>query len=243
MPVDLRRHPRALRPARHRRHRGRRLRRRLDRMPGGPSAPHAEIAAWSFHPRKIVTTGEGGMLTTSRADWAERARRLREHAMSVSAADRHAQRAAARRGVPRGRLQLPDDRPPGGCRHRAARPARRGDRAPPRARGALPGGARRRPGLTLRRRPRPRARATSSRSGCEVPRSPTRSAATSCWRTWPRQDISARRGIMAAHRQPAYADHAHGPLAVTERLTDDTLILPALPPDDGASSRTGSSTR
>ena len=30
------------------------------------------------------------MITTSRADWAERARRLREHAMSVSAADRHA---------------------------------------------------------------------------------------------------------------------------------------------------------
>ncbi len=30
------------------------------------------------------------MVTTSRADWAERARRLREHAMSVSAADRHA---------------------------------------------------------------------------------------------------------------------------------------------------------
>ena len=56
---------------------------------GRPVASQAEIAAWSFHPRKIVTTGEGGMLTTSRADWAQRARRLREHAMSVSAADRH----------------------------------------------------------------------------------------------------------------------------------------------------------
>jgi dTDP-4-amino-4,6-dideoxygalactose transaminase len=31
---------------------------------------------------------------------------------------------------------------------------------------------------------------------------------------------------MAAHRQPAYAGHAHGPLEVTERLTDHTLILP-----------------
>jgi len=40
------------------------------------------------------------------------------------------------------------------------------------------------------------------------------------------QGISARRGIMAAHRQPAYAGHAHGPLEVTERLTDHTLILP-----------------
>ncbi len=57
---------------------------------GRPVGAGAEIAAWSFHPRKILTTGEGGMITTSRPDWADRARRLREHAMSVSAADRHA---------------------------------------------------------------------------------------------------------------------------------------------------------
>ena len=59
---------------------------------GRPVGAGADIAAWSFHPRKLLTTGEGGMLTTSRGDWAERARRLREHAMSVSAADRHAAR-------------------------------------------------------------------------------------------------------------------------------------------------------
>jgi dTDP-4-amino-4,6-dideoxygalactose transaminase len=39
-------------------------------------------------------------------------------------------------------------------------------------------------------------------------------------------DISARRGIMAAHLQPAYADYDHVPLPVTERLTNRTLILP-----------------
>jgi dTDP-4-amino-4,6-dideoxygalactose transaminase len=40
--------------------------------------------------------------------------------------------------------------------------------------------------------------------------------------------ISARRGIMAAHRQPAYAGRDTGslPLPVTERLTDAALILP-----------------
>ncbi|NED67306.1 glutamine--scyllo-inositol aminotransferase, partial [Streptomyces sp. SID10244] len=40
-------------------------------------------------PRKLLTTGEGGMLTTGRQEWADRARHLREHAMSASAADRH----------------------------------------------------------------------------------------------------------------------------------------------------------
>ncbi len=57
---------------------------------GQPVGSNAELAAWSFHPRKILTTGEGGMITTPRQDYGDRARRLREHAMSVSAADRHA---------------------------------------------------------------------------------------------------------------------------------------------------------
>ncbi len=47
------------------------------------------LAVFSFHPRKILTTGEGGMITTDDADIAARARRLREHGMSLSAADRH----------------------------------------------------------------------------------------------------------------------------------------------------------
>ncbi len=44
---------------------------------------------FSFHPRKVVTTGEGGMIVTDDAELAERERRLRAHAMSVSALDRH----------------------------------------------------------------------------------------------------------------------------------------------------------
>jgi dTDP-4-amino-4,6-dideoxygalactose transaminase len=60
------------------------------RYRGRPVGAGAVLTAWSFHPRKILTTGEGGMLTTTSAEWAGRARRLREHAMSVSAADRQA---------------------------------------------------------------------------------------------------------------------------------------------------------
>ncbi|CAM3333257.1 DegT/DnrJ/EryC1/StrS aminotransferase family protein [Kibdelosporangium persicum] len=57
---------------------------------GKPVSAGAALAAWSFHPRKLLTTGEGGMLTTVDTGWAARLRRLREHGMSVSAADRHA---------------------------------------------------------------------------------------------------------------------------------------------------------
>jgi perosamine synthetase len=38
--------------------------------------------------------------------------------------------------------------------------------------------------------------------------------------------VSARRGIMASHLEPAYAGHPHVPLPVTEQLTRNSLILP-----------------
>lgn len=52
-------------------------------------APHAAMACFSFHPRKILTTGEGGMITTSGAEQAARMKRLRQHAMGVSDLARH----------------------------------------------------------------------------------------------------------------------------------------------------------
>jgi perosamine synthetase len=51
--------------------------------------PLGTMACFSFHPRKILTTGEGGMITTSDAKLAERLRRLRQHAMSLSDVARH----------------------------------------------------------------------------------------------------------------------------------------------------------
>jgi perosamine synthetase len=51
--------------------------------------PLGRMACFSFHPRKVLTTGEGGMITTSDAKLAERLRRLRQHAMSLSDVARH----------------------------------------------------------------------------------------------------------------------------------------------------------
>lgn len=50
---------------------------------------HGNIACFSFHPRKIITTGEGGMITTDDPEITERLRRLRHHGMSVSDVERH----------------------------------------------------------------------------------------------------------------------------------------------------------
>jgi dTDP-4-amino-4,6-dideoxygalactose transaminase len=51
--------------------------------------PHTAVACFSFHPRKILTTAEGGMLTTNDEEMANRVRRLRQHAMTVSDLARH----------------------------------------------------------------------------------------------------------------------------------------------------------
>ncbi len=52
--------------------------------------PHADVACFSFHPRKVMSTGDGGMITTSNADWDARFRLLRQHGMSVPDTVRHA---------------------------------------------------------------------------------------------------------------------------------------------------------
>ena len=46
-------------------------------------------AAFSFHPRKSITTGEGGMVTTDDAALAETVNMLRNHGASISEEQRH----------------------------------------------------------------------------------------------------------------------------------------------------------
>jgi dTDP-4-amino-4,6-dideoxygalactose transaminase len=191
---------------------------------GRPVGAGADVAAWSFHPRKIVTTGEGGMVTTPHAEWAERARRLREHAMSVSASARHASvLAPAEEYLEVGfNYRMTDLQAAVGLVQLAKLPE-----------------------VVARRR---EIAATYTKHIEEIPG--LRAVADPAWGTSNFQsfwvevgpayaldrdallahlasvEVSARRGIMATHRQPAYAGAAHVPLPVTEHLTDSTLILP-----------------
>ena len=50
---------------------------------------HGDVTCFSFHPRKIMSTGDGGMLTTKHADWAAKFKLLRQHGMSVPDTLRH----------------------------------------------------------------------------------------------------------------------------------------------------------
>lgn len=52
--------------------------------------PHGDVACFSFHPRKLLTTGDGGMLTTRRPELDAKFRLWRQHSMSVPDTTRHA---------------------------------------------------------------------------------------------------------------------------------------------------------
>lgn len=193
---------------------------------GRPVGAGAEIAAWSFHPRKILTTGEGGMLTTSNPEWAARARKLREHAMSVSAAARHASVLAPAEEYDEVgfNFRMTDLQAAVGLVQLGRLPevvARRRElaRAYAKAIEEIPG---------LRAVADPPWGTTNFQSfwvevGSDYPLDREGLLAALA-----QADISARRGIMAAHRQPAYTGRDTGevPLPVTARLTDRTLILP-----------------
>jgi len=51
--------------------------------------PHGDVACFSFHPRKLLSTGDGGMLTTRNEELDRCFRLLRQHGMSVPDTVRH----------------------------------------------------------------------------------------------------------------------------------------------------------
>ncbi|CAI9398711.1 DegT/DnrJ/EryC1/StrS family aminotransferase [Nocardioides sp. T2.26MG-1] len=190
---------------------------------GRPVGAGADITAWSFHPRKVLTTGEGGMLSTNHADWAARARTLREHAMSASAAERHASVLAP-----------PEVYTEVGFNYRMTDLQ------------AAVGLVQLERLTQVVRRRRELAdvygKAIADVDGLRAVADPPWGSSNfqSYWvevlPEYPLDrdglmarlaaaDVSARRGIMAAHRQPPYV-HQTSALPVTERLTDTTLILP-----------------
>jgi perosamine synthetase len=189
---------------------------------GRPVGEGALLAAWSFHPRKLLTTGEGGMITTDNAEWAARLRRLREHGMTVSAADRHAAGAATLEGYAETAFnyRMTDLQAAMGLVQL----------------GRLPGIVARRRELAERyyallavlpvRPVRDPAHGTSNHQSFWIELPDDAPAVVDVLAALAADGVSARRGIMAAHLEPAYEGHPSAPLPVTEHLTTRTLILP-----------------
>ena len=191
---------------------------------GRPVGAGADLATFSFHPRKLLTTGEGGMIVTPDGGVATRLRRLREHGMDVSAAQRHASKQPVlEHYLETGyNYRMTDIQAAVGLVQL----------------GKLPALIARRRELAARYRQR-----LAVIPGLELIKDPDygRTNYQSFWVLLPAgfpvsrdellqqlaaEGVSARRGIMAAHVEPAYAGHEHGMLPVTERITANSLILP-----------------
>jgi dTDP-4-amino-4,6-dideoxygalactose transaminase len=188
--------------------------------------PHGDIACFSFHPRKVITTGDGGMLTTSNGEFDRKFRLWRQHGMSLSDAVRHSSSQVKFEEYPElgynyrmtdiqaavGREQL----------NRVAQIVSRRRDIAARYRELLAG-----------------------ESSVTTPLEPP--FARSNWQSYLirladalnqfdvmqfllDRGIATRRGIMCSHREPAYAGQGNyrtsGPLRESEAAQDHCIILP-----------------
>jgi dTDP-4-amino-4,6-dideoxygalactose transaminase len=186
--------------------------------------PHGRVACFSFHPRKIVTTGDGGMLTTADPALDARFRLLRQHAMSVPDTVRHGAKSVIFEEYPAvgfnyrmtdiqaavGSVQL--RRLPGILARRVELAARYG-----RALAGIPG-------LVP---PHVPDYARTNYQGYAVRVTPEYPLGRNqLMQALLDRKVSTRRGIMNAHQEAAYA--AAGPyhLPESEAARDNVLILP-----------------
>jgi len=193
---------------------------------GRPVGARPSPACFSFHPRKVMTTGEGGMVAVAEPALARRLRRLRAHGMDVDDLARHAARDVVVERYPE----------PGWNARMTDLQAALGLCQLP----ALDGMLARRAALAARY-----TAALGAVPGLEPPRDPP--YATRAWQSYPlrvtaraavdrdglmrrllRDGIATRRGVMAIHREPAYADPAVR-LPHTEALSRQTILLPLFP--------------
>ena len=186
--------------------------------------PHGIAACFSFHPRKLLTTGDGGMITTADIDLAERLRRLRLHGMDVDSDIRHRGGVVFERYLEFGfNARLTDLQAAVGRVQLAKLPA------------------------ALDRRRRLAARYQDKLQAANVGAPVESPWARSNWQSYcvrlpdgveqrrtmealSARGIASRRGIMCAHREPAYAQggwrSAPGGLGASEAAQDRCILLP-----------------
>lgn len=198
--------------------------------------PHGDVACFSFHPRKLLTTGDGGMITTASAEMDRKFRLWRQHGMSVPDSVRHSSPTVVFESYPElgFNYRLTDIQAAIGREQLKRLPAAISQRREIAAlyRNMLA----EIPGLVLPTEP-VWAR-TNWQSYCV--RLPEYLGQKKVMQEMLDEGIATRRGIMCAHREPAYrdpgtwrcAEMSCGPaekcrnLQESEKAQDQSIILP-----------------
>src|ERR1700736_41884 len=187
--------------------------------------PHGDLACFSFHPRKILSTGDGGMITTKHKGWDARFRLLRQHVMAIPDTVRHASNTVIFESYPEigFNYRMTDIQAAVGREQLKRLPellARRREIAATYSAllGDLP---------ELRLPFEPEWARSNWQSYCI--RLPKGCSQVPVMQALLDQGIATRRGIMCAHREPAYqiqAWRAAGSLSESERAQEECILLP-----------------
>jgi dTDP-4-amino-4,6-dideoxygalactose transaminase len=166
--------------------------------------PHGDAACFSFHPRKVLSTGDGGMITTRHKEWDAKFRLWRQHSMSVPDTVRHGS----------GRVIF-ESYPEIGYNYRLT------DVQAAIGREQL----KRLPEFIGRRR----ELVAHYHTLLHDMRLPERISQMQVMQTLLDHGIATRRGVMCAHREPAYPPgswRSAGALSESERAQEESILLP-----------------
>jgi dTDP-4-amino-4,6-dideoxygalactose transaminase len=197
------------------------------RYKGREIGGHSEMACFSFHPRKVLTTGEGGIITTNNAEYTRQLRLLRQHGMSVPDTARHNARTVITESYLRlgYNYRMTDIQAAVGLAQLKKLPwivARRRHLA-----ARYTQAFRQHPWLTPPVIP---SYAEPNFQSYAVRLRPEAGDRNDLMQRLLDRGIATRRGVMLAHREPPYADsHRPNPLTRSEEASDCSLILPLYP--------------
>jgi perosamine synthetase len=187
--------------------------------------PHGDAACFSFHPRKVLSTGDGGMITTKHQAWDAQFRLWRQHSMSVPDTVRHGSDSVIFESYPElgYNYRMTDVQAAIGREQLKRLPelvSRRREMAA--AYGTLLANI---PNLGLP--VEPDGVRSNWQSYCVRLRNGANQKAV--MQALLNHGIATRRGIMCAHREPAYQREtwrAAGSLSASERAQNECVLLP-----------------
>lgn len=189
--------------------------------------PHGDVACFSLHPRKVVTVGDGGVVTTRHEDWDKKLRLLRQHGMSVPDTVRHSSNQVIFESypIPGFNYRLTDVQAAIGIEQLKRLPAivqRRREIA------ETYGRMLRAAAHNVQPPKEPEWARSNWQSYCV--RLPAGVEQRAVMQSMLDAGVSTRRGIMCIHREPAYRDTPRRfSLKESERAQDECLILPLYP--------------
>jgi perosamine synthetase len=187
--------------------------------------PHGDAACFSFHPRKVLSTGDGGMITSKNKEWDAKFRLWRQHSMSVPDTVRHASNTVVFESYPEigFNYRMTDVQAAIGREQLKRLPeliVRRRKLAA--VYGSLLGDV-----SDLRLPFEPEwARSNYQSFSVRLPQDVNQRQVMQALLD---DGIATRRGIMCAHREPAYEKEpwrAPEPLHHSERAQEETILLP-----------------